>query len=212
MGLKTEATVVSSNSTKLTIIGDSFRLRVDAGTPDAIARTLTKGKNEGKEIHELHYPAIEGFIVSGVITQSEYPSAEMTLVDGEDSYTLQFPLESRKLFDLIKRLPNINTDRMVEIALVESKKKSKTGNPMYNLQVTQDGKPVYDHYTKWSQDEAGKNVCTCLHGMPEAVHGRKGWSFDDQEEFLLVQFEDQFDTLKVAKVFEAEEDDDNVPF
>ena len=215
MGLKDTTTPITGDSTKLSIVGGKFTLRVEEGTKDAIERKLTKGKNEGQTVWELKYPALSGTIINAVIRDNEFGGdAEITMRDYKtnDDFTIQFPLESRYLFDLIKRLPNINLNEDVSLEMHENtKKKTRTGNPVYNLHVVQDSKHLRDFYVEWKKDEQGNNVCHNLHGMPDAVEGRKGWNFDAQEEWLLERME-EWNTLlgEPAPLFEPEESVDEL--
>ena len=218
MGLKNTTTPSSMTGTKLSIVGGKFTLRVQEGTDGAESRILTKGPHAGEAVYELKYPAIEGYIVNGGIIDGEYPGVDIEVEDGSESFVISFPLESRYLFELIKRLPNVNITEKVSIELQELSKKSRTGNPLYRLNVIQGGRQLQDFYTEWKKDETGKNVATLLHGMPDAEQTRKGWDFTKQEDFLLGKLEEFFGNseptaekvLKDAGFVEA--DDDGVPF
>ena len=228
--LSNETTPTTGNNTSLSIIGGKFSLRVDKDTPGAIPRKLTKGKNEGTEVWEMKYSTLIGHIAGGRITSGEFPGVEIDIVDykANDRYTINFPLDSRYLYDLIKRLPNVDTSSEVSLEVVEGKKKTRQGNPTYNLHVVQNGKALYDYYTEWKKDTSGKPVPTLLHGMPEPVHGPKGWSFEAQENWLLERFEELFadyktpdcdipsltedDTPPDDEFYPADEDEEDAPF
>jgi len=190
MGLNDNITPTGVAGTSLTIVGGKFTLRVEEGTEGAVPRNLTKGKNEGMEVWEMKYSALSGHLVGGRITTGEYPGVDIDIIDykANDSFTVNFPLDSRYLYDLIKRLPNIDTSGEVNIEVVEGKKKTRQGNPTYNLHVAQGGKVLYDYYTEWKKDASGKPIPALLHGMPEPVNGPKGWSFEAQENWLLERF------------------------
>lgn len=196
MGLSNETTEVITG-TKLNIVGGKFTLRVNEGTEGAESRELTKGKNEGKTVWELKYSTLKANLVGGTIADGEYPGVDINLFDtmNGDSYTINFPLDSRYLYDFIKRLPMVDTSKEIDLQIHEGKKKTRTGNPTYNLFVFQDDKPIKDYYVEWKKDAEGKNKATMLHGMPDAEKGIKGWSFEKQEEFLLGKFEEFFNTF-----------------
>ena len=198
MALSNTTTNISSFGTTLTIVGGKFTMRVEKGTPGAEPRTLTKGKNEGMEVWELKYKSLSGFLVGAEIVKGEYPGAEIRIADfrANDSYTIQFPLDSRYLYTFIKALPNIDTRKEVSLEIVQGKKKTKQGNPTYRLHVVQDGKLVKDYYTEWKKDASGKNVCHCINGMPDAEHTVRGWNFQRQEDWLLERFEEFFADYK----------------
>lgn len=203
MGLHNNITPNTGGGSKLTIVGGKFTLRVDEGTPGANPRVLTKGKNEGKTVYEMKYPCLSGYIAGGRIVEGEYPGVDIDIIDyaANDSYTISFPLDSRYLFDFIRRLPNIDTSKEVSLELVEGKKKTRTGNPTYNLHVVQFGKQLYDYYTEWKSGADGKPFAEHLHGIPAPTKGVKGWDFRDVEEFLLERFNEFFTD------YDAPEDD-----
>ena len=226
--LSDKTTNVSSGSTKLTIVGGKWTLRVPEGTPGAIGRELTKGKNEGQTVYEMKYQSLSGCIVSGELVESEVGlNAEIGIADfkANDSYTISLPAESRYLKELIKRPPNIDAKEEVSLELVEHpKKKTKVGGPVYNLHVVQGGKLVADHFTEWKTGEDNKQFPVLLHGMPDAVHTRTGWDFKAQDEFLFNVFDDHFktfiapvagDTMRVVDTDDLQEDaeeSEDVPF
>ena len=215
MGLSNNTT--EQLGTKLSIVGGRFTLRVAENTAGAEPRTLTKGKNEGKEVWEMRYLSLEDVVlVGGKIVESEYPGVDVMLRDNQtdEDVTINLPLESRYLFDFIRHLPNLDEHSPFNVEMHESKKKTKQGDTMYNLRLVQFGTILPDYYVNWSKDEDGKNVATPLHGIPEPKHGIKGWDFRDVEEFLLEQFREFFDTFSpngltkksLASVTEDKED------
>ena len=199
MGLNNNTTS-GGLSSKLTIVGGRFVLRGEEGTEGAESRDLTKVKNQGKTVWELKYKSLFGYITSGIITDGEYPGVDIMVEDGGDSYELNFPLDSRYLFDMIKRLPNMDMSKPVNIEVVEGKKKTRTGNPTYKLHLVQDGHQIHDYYIEWKKDSQGNNIHELLHGIPDAVEGRKGWSFEAQEDFLLCKFEEFFSDFQAPEV------------
>ena len=227
MALSNTTTNVSSFGTTLNIVGGKFTMRVEKGTDGAESRTLTKGKNEGMEVWELKYKALSGFIVGAEITEGQYPSAEIRIADfrANDFYTIRLPLESRYLYTFIKALPNIDTSSEVSLEIVQGKKKTKQGNPTYNLHVVQNGKLVKDYYTEWKKESSGKPICSCINGMPDAEHTVRGWNFQRQEDWLLERFDEFFKSYDpptqddagtvvapAADIEEEPEYEDDIPF
>ena len=208
MGLNTHTTNIAGVDSSLSIVGGKFTLRVSEGTDGAVSRKLTKGKNEGMEVWELKYPSISGLFISGAITSGEYPGVDITIGDDLESYTINFPLDSRYLYSFIKALPNVDTSREITIEILEGKRKTRQGNPTYYLRVVQDGKVVPDYYTEWKKDASGKNIPVMLHGMPEAEDTPRGISFMRQENWLLERLKEFLSDEPVA----AEPEDDSVPF
>jgi len=193
-GLSNEIPQIESEGNKISVVTGKFALRVEEGTEGAIARELTKGDNQGKEVHELLYPSLTGLLSSGEIRELPFGlSCEVTVTNEDESYTVQFSSDSKYFTALVTRLPNIDRSIPVSLSLVPHKTKTtKSGNPVIMLLVTQNNKRVDDYYVKWSKDEAGKNIATHLHGLPEVKKTRQGWDFSDQEDFYLGQFERYF--------------------
>jgi len=193
-GLSNEIPEIESEVSTLTVVNGQFALRVNEGTEGAIKRALTGGDNKGKEVHELLYPSLTGLLASGEIRELPFGlSSEITIMVGDKAYVVQFSANSKHFAALATRLPNI--DRSIPVSLTLVKHKTKTtskGTPVIMLWVTQDNKRVDDYYVKWSKDEAGKNIPTQLHGLPDVKQTRNGWDFSDQENFYLDEFEKYF--------------------
>ena len=189
MGLNNNTT--EQAGTKLSIVGGEFTIRVQQGTEGSVSRILTKGKNEGKEVWELRYKSLSNVrLIHGLYIESEYPGIDVIFRDadsGED-YTVNFPLDSGYLYDFIRGLPNIDTSKPFNVEMHESKKKTKDGNPKYNLRVAQHGKLLSDYYVEWKKDAQGKNIPTQLHGIPSPTKDARGWNWRPVEDFLLEQF------------------------
>lgn len=194
MGLNNQTT--EQMGTKLSIVGGAFTIRVPEGTAGAEPRKLTKGKNEGKEVWELKYQSLSNvYLAAGTQVDGEYPGADVVFRDADsgDEYTVNFPLDSGYLYQLIRSLPNVDTSKPFNIELHASKKKTKTGTVKHDLRLAQFGKLLGDFYVEWKKDAQGKNVPTPLHGIPEPKQGPRGWDWRDVEDFLLLQFQDFFD-------------------
>lgn len=187
------AAKTGSDSTQFfTIVGGKFAKRVDAETPNAVARTLTKGKNEGNEVHELLYSELVGKIDQVKIEDKEWgQNINIVLDDGD---TLSLSLDSNIGNVFAKIIPNIETDLPVTL---------KTW-------MDDEGKTAFtimqkDQYLKWAFTRDYPN------GMPQAVEktvaGKTKWDFDEQKEFLynvLVEnakrFQSQYDQDVPAKI------------
>lgn len=217
MGLSDKTT--EQAGTKLTIVGGKFTIRVQEGTEGAESRTLTKGKNEGKEVWELKYAALtDMYMIGGAITTGEYPGADIQLRDAStgDDVTVSFPLDSRYLFDFIRALPVADTSKPLNLEMHEGKKKTRTGGPTYNLKIAQNGRLLNDYYVEWKKDAQGKNVAVPLHGIPEPKNGPRGWDFRDVEDFLILELEKMLEDysepaipyhVETGSVLESQPDD-----
>ena len=194
MSLSNEIPKLESEGRKLSIVKGKFALRVEEGTEGAIPRALTKGENEGNEVFELLYPTLTGFITSGEIRELQYGlSCEVTITDEGEAYVVQFNSDSQHFTNLAARLPNIDRSIPVSLSLVQHKtKRTKAGNPVIQLLVSQNNRRVNSFYVKWSKDEAGNNIATHLNGLPPVKHGRKGDDYSDCDNFYLDEFEKYF--------------------
>jgi hypothetical protein len=72
-------------------------MRVEENTPGAVPRKLTKGKNEGSTVYELHYNALSDVhLMGGKLVESEHITgltAEIELKDfrSGETYTAALP-------------------------------------------------------------------------------------------------------------------------
>ena len=196
MGLS-NTSPVQGNRNILTIVGGQFAKRCEATVEGAVARKLTKGKNEGKEVYELRYSNLSGYIQSGVIRETTYGlSIDVVISDEDDTFYVEFSSDSSHFKALASRLPNIDRMEPVALSLVPHKTKTtSTGNPVISMYVSQNGNLVDDYYVSWTKDEAtGKFTAEHLNGLPDVKKTRKGYDFTDQDEFLLTAFETYFKT------------------
>ena len=96
----------SSRQYYMTIGKGVFTRRVEEGTPGAVSRTLKKGPNEGKLVHELHCNAIEGALVSFHIDESPWGKQWKITLDittGEDGASHQ----ANEDIAIMRALPNM---------------------------------------------------------------------------------------------------------
>ena len=206
MGLSDKQFTQSNNS--LSIIGGKFTKRVQEGTIGAISRKITKGKHEGETIYEVGYPTLSGFLASGNLVDNEQIGMQAVIIlkDADGEYELSFSAGvkemSQHLKAIIRSLPNIDPSKETFFSIKENpKKKTRTGNPVFNLGVYQDGHRVKDFYTEWHKNEKGENVCTNLNGLPDAEKLRDGtYDYRDQNEFLLMRFEEYFSDFSPVEV------------
>jgi len=190
MGLSNEITQEDHYGTSLSIVGGKFTLRVPEGTPKAETRELTKGKNEGKEVWELKYSSLLGFLMNGEIKTGQYPSVDITMKDfkTDEVFDISFPIDSGYLMDFMHTLPALDTSKEISIELVKKDKYT-------NLNVVQEGKKVWSYFMEFRQVEGQeKNQKIMLHDCPDGKRSIDGkWKVDDQREFLLVELKRFFD-------------------
>jgi hypothetical protein len=209
-----------SKTTFVSIIQGKFtvRLRDDDDNPNAVTRELTKGPNKGKEVKELQFTKLDGMIVGGEMrTDTQYPSMDIFIDDGEEKFTLQVSFESDYFGEITKRLPNIDPAEPVVFLLGFDKEGNKgKGKPF--LYIKQSGATVKYAYTKdnpnglppWGEkQEMGKTVPdktdynNFLYGVGVDFLASVGSEVDAVE-----AVKETFNATEVPPV----EDDEEVPF
>tara|TARA_E500000318_G_scaffold15353_2_gene15677 strand:+ start:63 stop:665 length:603 start_codon:yes stop_codon:yes gene_type:complete len=200
MGLET---VSSSTNKFVTIVNGLFTIRLpdNSDDPKAVERTLTKGPNAGKAVKELQFNRLSGKLQGSYIDKSDYGSSLIfNLVDGNETFKFQLPVESQFFSQIVKRLPNYNMDAdEVEFNMGYDSERDK---PF--IYMRQDDVTVPMHFTKDNPN-----------GMPQPVQktikGEKRWIWEEQENFLYdvaVEFVGKFD----GSVGKEPQLEDDVPF
>ena len=187
----------------ISIIGGKWTMRVPEGTEGATSRPISKGQNEGKLVWEKGWASLEGYVMSGGLKQvkSYGMQGEFVLKDGDEVSNIGIPVDGRYLGQFISCMPNINWSDKVRLELKKhATKKTKTGGDVFNLRVFQNGSPIYDYYREWKKDSTGKNVCTCLNGLPDKETTVRGDDYTKQENFLLDAFDSFFKTYSGSQV------------
>lgn len=187
MSLRTEVITPPSTSDIITIVGGMFTQRVEEGTKGAIPRKLTKGKNEGKEVHELKFPALSGMLMGAEITESKFGGQDGTIhlkdFKTDEEFTVSTGADNGMFTDFIKVLPNIDTNQEI-VFQMDAKKGSKTdanGNVLRHLRIFQNGRVVKSYFEEYDNQE---RKFVCIHEMPAWEKTPKGWNHDDQDFFL----------------------------
>jgi len=196
--LGNELKVMPSMSDNITIVGGRFTKRVEAGTPNAVPRKLTKGKNEGTEVNELHFSCLSGMLIALDVSESNFGGQDgtVTLSDFKagEIYTIQTQADNGTFTSLLKCLPNIDTSKEVWLQMQPKKngKLDANGHPLTDLRVFQDGKVVANFYQEYDKQE---RKYSSINGMPDWEKTPKGWNHDSQDFFLwdaLVEFNKTF--------------------
>lgn len=95
-----------------------FVLRTTKDHPDAIPRE----NRNGDTVHELRYDTLEGFITSFEIVKKEFESKgkkikserlEISMIDGDDNYTLTLSSVSSHAFNFYNAMEKINYNEKV---------------------------------------------------------------------------------------------------
>ncbi len=199
MGLQQEIKSIEGNyGSTITIVGGKFTLRVEEGTKGAVPRKLTKGKNEGKEVWELHYPALSGMLVSVEVADSNFGGKDgtITLKDFKtgETFSIQTAADNGAFTNFLKSLPNIDTQKEVWLQMQPKKngKLDANGNPLTDLRVLQDDHVVPNFYQEYDKQE---RKYVSINGMPDWEKTPKGWNHDEQDYFLWEKLEEFNETF-----------------
>ena len=229
MGLRQNITDISGgNSDIITIVGGKFTQRVEQGTKGAECRNLTQGKNEGKEVWELHFPALSGMLISVEITESNFGGCDGTITlhdfKTDERFSIQTSADNGKFTDFLKCIPNIDTSKELVLEMHPKKggKVDSNGNPITDLKVVQGGRVVPNYYQEWDNQAQKYN---CINGMPDWEKTPKGWNHDEQDYFLWEKCNEFFENYEaptedpafiheepVKESKPTPEEEDDIPF
>ena len=225
----------SNNDYKnINIVDGTFRLRIDENHPqisEAITRNLTKGINAGREVKELAYHSLTGYIKDIKIRKTPKMGTRMQLFisDTRDMYVIDTGYASGEATAIYKMLPNIDPVNPVEISI--SRKKNDQGREVTSVFMREydendDGQIVKHAYTKDNPN-----------GIPnweqKQIQGEMKWDNTSQIEFLIENAlnpfleklgkmpiqdqnsDDEFDTVDESNEADEEvqiQNPDDVPF
>jgi len=168
-----------SDKTYVSIVGCKFVIRVPAGTDGAVARKLTKGKNEGKEVHELHYSRLRGRIVYICHEQKDF--GEYLTIDIKDevkTFTLNIPWDNFSVRDnFIKQLPNMSEKEYVCLNVFEGDDERVVFLVRQGIDAEGNEKIVPFSFTKDNPQGIPQPTETTVRGVAK-------WNWDAVVEFL----------------------------
>jgi len=172
MGLET----IESNKTYLTIVRGTLTQKVDENTPNAKLRKYEKSDGSEGEKWELQYKSVSGVINSLDFKDSDFGEQfVIELKDVDETYSLQFPVDSKYFSDFGKKVSNIHLD--MEIVLrpfdFEPEGKRRTG-----ISIMQEGVKIENYF--WDNDN--KKV---LHGFPVPENKGEGFDNDDWKVYFI---------------------------
>lgn len=145
-------------------------------TKDSVERTLTKGVNAGKVVHEERYSFVEGIITNIEAKDSPQYGKNwiVTIQDGKETYLLQMDYSGGYSSAFLKALPNVDVTQKVKLSpkmTLEGDKKKAT------LFINQHGEAA-----KWAYTKDNPN------GLPpmvkKKIKGKETWDDSDMMEFL----------------------------
>lgn len=179
-------------------------------TKDSVERTLTKGVNAGKVVHEERYSFVEGIITNIEAKDSPQYGKNwiVTIQDGKETYLLQMDYSGGYSSAFLKALPNVDVTQKVKLSpkmTLEGDKKKAT------LFINQHGEAA-----KWAYTKDNPN------GLPpmvkKKIKGKETWDDSDMMEFLEEMVNrDIVPQLKsykavAAEVEEADSEKEDAPF
>ncbi len=125
-----------------TILQGKFCLRVQEGTPNAVARV----NKVGKTVHEIFHDSFTGKLLDIRTRDGEYgKSWEFDFKDGAEVYTLQLSYSNSYATNILKMLPNIDLTKEMKL---QPSQKIEDGKTKSSLFISQDGKTLKHAYTK----------------------------------------------------------------
>lgn len=196
-----------NSQTFVTIVAGKFTMRLQDGdnNPDAVERVLEKGPNAGKTVKELQFTHLDGEIKGCEMdTESQYPSFNILMADGDEAFKLQISLESQYFAQVAKRLPNLDPTKNTVFGLGFDKDANK-GKGKHFLFIQQGGESIHMAYTK--DDPNGMPPPT----MTE-VRGQDKWDFSEQENFLYDVAVDWIANLSPAEHPPMTDEETDIPF
>ena len=159
------------NSTLVSIVQGSFRIRCNEGDRDSVSRV----NKSGNVVYETKYSNLSGYIKSMVIEDTEFGKKMNLIILADKDYKLSLGYADSLTVNIYKMLPNINPHQ--EILITLQRKPDDKGVDKTSLFISQEGHPI-----KWAFTRDNPN------GMPAMeqimVKGEKVWDNTKQVVFL----------------------------
>lgn len=149
----------NSNKTYLNIVGGKITRRYKEHLPEENGKPVTfsreiKDKNSGqviKTVIERYYDSIDGIVINAEIDTTGNFGAMLvfTLLDGEE-FLLSIPLDSSYGVAIMKKLPNVDPNKVVTFSpfSFESKDEMKNGEPKKIV-----GCNLFQENSGWNKDK-----------------------------------------------------------
>ena len=195
----------SNNISFLTVVKGRLARRVPEGTDGAESRELENGPNKGSIIFEEFFSEVSGYLIGKGLVETPYGDMiEISLKDPEEdeSYQIRIPWDSRIRDQFVRRIPEIDVEKPIEIVCFPDKKDQA---PV--LLVKQGGEILKNHFTRESPGDcppAEKKI---------DKKGKETWSFEERDAFLwklTEEFFEKFEGEEKPKYQEsANEDEEN---
>jgi hypothetical protein len=209
---------IQKNGNYLSIIDGTLRRTVPEGTMGAIRREYeTSDKKKGVK-WELVYGSLTGKLTDVQFRSGDYGKQLSICIKDKENYYVSMPYKSRYAIDLMKKLPNIDLSKDIEIIPFDFKnEKDKT---VKGITVMQDGEKIQNHF--WNEVEKKEN----LHEFPQVEKDYQEMDSDDWqiyftnvakflEGYVYVNVSSKLEKAenKVLNDYPAEEiDPEDIPF
>jgi hypothetical protein len=160
-----------------TLAGGKFVRRVKEAQEDSVSRTLAKGKNAGKVVHEISVTGIEG-IISSIVFESDAAFGDNTKITLHDGDVLTIKTDGNAGLGFLKMYPNLDLSLPVRFGASQTEAEINGEKVLINnLFMSQNGNPIKWKYTKDN-----------LNGLPPTkkvkVNGKEVTDKTDMLEFL----------------------------
>ena len=205
---------IKKSGNYLSIIDGTLRKVVSEGTEGAIRREYeTSDKMKGHK-WELVYGSLGGKITSVDFRTGDYGKQLFVCIKDNENYYVAMPYKSRYAIDFMKKLPNVDLDKEVEIMPFDFE--NDNGKKVKGITILQDKEKITNYF--WNEKDSKEN----LHDYPQVEKDYSEMDSDDwQIHFTNVaKFLEQFTMSNVKLVkeentIEYPEDEDSdleIPF
>lgn len=191
----------------LSVIGGTLRKTVPEGTQGAIRREYETSDNKKGVKYELVYASLSGKLTSVRFHESDYGKQISIGIKDDQLYVVQLPLKSRYGIDLMKKLPNVDLSKQVELSPFDFE--DENGKSIKGISIKQDNEKVKNHFyneTTKKQD---------LYDFPQPENGGQDYDSDDWQAYFngVAKFLQNFVTANVVAKLEGIElkSDDTLP-
>lgn len=165
-------------------------------------KTVTRTNKVGREVHELFYDTLTGFLVDVKTKESEYGKFWVFVFkDGDTYYNVETNYSSGYAVSFLKALPNADLSNVITIApklIIDGDKKNSV------LFINQGGKGL-KHY--WTKDNPGE--------LPQLkkikVKGKDTWDDSDRLAYLEEYIKSNI-LAKIKPVLSDVTENEDAPF
>ena len=159
----------------------ALRKKCDENDPLGIKREYTTKDGEKKEVYEIVYDDINGYIRSVELRDGDYGEQLIVYIDDVDAYALQMSWDSSEAQSFAEKLKSVDISKEVNISPYHFTPKDST-KVKRGITITQDGKKLDSYFLE--RDDNGKIVGS-LHGLPEPEGDTSSYDSDDWKVYYI---------------------------